>query len=115
MNIPIITVNERYHLGIERPRVPNVPLQRLRAKFRVDCLVLEPMNVHNVLRDVQIRLRVALIQHHKEQIKAAHNWCAHLQICPERLLPIVSATDRVRCRENRCACVEGGVDTGLRN
>lgn len=103
------------HLGIESPRIPDIPLQRLRTKFRVDCLVLKAMDIHYMLRDIQIRLRVTLIQHHKEQIKATHNWRAHLQICPERLLPIVPPPNRVCRSEDGRACIERGVDTGFGN
>ena len=53
-------------LGIERPRVANVPLQRFRTEFWMNRVVLEPMHVDDVFCEVQIRFLVALIEDHEE-------------------------------------------------
>jgi hypothetical protein len=103
----------RRHFRIKRPRIPNVALQRLRAELGVDRLVLESMHVHDVPCEIRIRLLVALIQDHEEQIEPAHDRSGHHHVRSERLLAIVPSSDGVRSSENARACVQGRLDTRL--
>ena len=73
------------------------------------------MNIHNMLRNIQICLRVALIKHNEEQIKPTHNRSAHSHIGAQGLLAVVSSPNGVSSSENRRTRVQSGVDTSFRD
>ena len=54
------------YLRVERPGVTNISLQSFGTELGMDGLVLEPVHIDDVLRDVQVRLLVALVEHDKE-------------------------------------------------
>ena len=71
------------HLWVERPRESNISLQRLGTELGIYGFILEPMHVDDVFCDIQVCLWIALIKHHKEQVKPAHDGRAHSHISPE--------------------------------
>ena len=103
------------HLGVECSGVADITLQSLRAKFRIDSLILETMHIDDMFGDVQIRLLIALVEDHKEHIESAHDWCTHGKVCSESFLPVVSSADWIRSSQNRRPGIERSMDTSLCN
>jgi hypothetical protein len=68
------------------------------------------MNVDDMLRQMQIDLLVALIQHNKEQIEPRHDRRTHRDVRPQTHLPVVPPPYRVRRRQDGRSRVEGRLD-----
>ena len=113
--MPRVRVQEGRHLGVECPSVSNIPLQCLRTEFGVNRFILEPVDVHDVFRDVQVAFLVALVEYNEEQIETTHDRSSHGNVRAQALLPVVPTTDRVRCCEDGGPSVEGGVNSGFGN
>ncbi len=50
---------------------------------------------------------VAFVNENKEEIETRHDWCGHSDILTKGPRSIVSATDRVGSRQDRCARIQG--------
>jgi len=94
------------YLWIECSGISNVPLQRFCTELGIDGFVLESMDVYDMLRDVEVRLGVTLVQNHEEKIKTTHDRGAHLEIGAQGLLTVVSPTDGIRGSQNRSSGVQ---------
>lgn len=73
------------------------------------------MNIHDVPRDIQVRLRITLIKYDKEQVKPAHDGRTHRHISPQRFLAVVPPANRVGRCQDRCPRVERCVDPSFRD
>lgn len=73
------------------------------------------MNVYDMLRYVQIRFLVALIENDKEEIETTHDGCAHSDISSQSLFAVVSSTDGIGSSKDRCPRVERCMDTSFGN
>ena len=93
------------YLGVECSRITNISLQRLRTELRMNGVILEPMHVDDVFRDIQIRLLVAFIQYHEEQVETTHDGGSHGDVRTEGLLAVVATSDGIGCSKNGCACI----------
>lgn len=78
-------------------------------------VVLEPVHIDNVFRDIQIRLLVAFIQHNEEQVETTHDGGGHSDVRAKGLLAVVAATDRIRRSKNGGTRVQRGMDAGFGN
>ena len=103
----------RTDLWLERSREPNVPLERLGGELWADCLVPEPMDVDDMLGNMEIDVLVALVEHDKEQIEPRHDGRRHGHVRPKRHLPVVPPSDRVGRGEDGRPRVESCLDAGF--
>lgn len=71
------------------------------------------VDADDVLSDIEVRGLVALVQHHEEQVEAAHDGRADLHVRLEGLGAVVAAVQGVGRGEDGRPGVEGGLDTGL--
>lgn len=109
----MIPLRQKSYLGIERPSISDVPLQRLGAELWMDRVVLESMHIYDMLCDVQIALLVALVQHHEEEIETTHDRRSHRNVRAQALLAVVPAADRVRRGEDGRPRVQRRVNARL--
>lgn len=65
--------------------------------------------------EVPIDVLVALVEDDEEEVEAAHDWRAHVDVGPERRLAVVATADGVRGREDAGSGVQGGLDARLGN
>lgn len=73
------------------------------------------MHVHDVLCDFKIFLIVFLVENDKEQIEARHNRGRNIDIVAKGLLSVVPSHVGVCCSQYGCPCIEGRMNSSLRN
>lgn len=101
------------YLGLECPAIPDIPLQRLGTELWRNRGIPEPMDIDDMLSDVQIHRLIALIEHDKEQVESTHNRRTHGDIGSQAHLSVVPSADRVCSGQNGRSCVQRGLNTGL--
>ena len=89
--------------------------RRLEIGLQVTVIVVATglMHAYNVLGNGMVGGGVALVQHHEEEIEAAHNGGGDGDVPFKALTAVVTAKDGVGGGEDRGASVQGGVDAGL--
>ena len=97
----------------EGPGEADVALELRGAEFGRHGLVAVHVDVDDVPGQVPVHALDAVVQHHEEEVEAAHDGRAHLHVAPECLLAVVAAADRVGGREDAGAGVQGGLDAGF--
>ena len=99
--------------GLEGAREADVSLELLGGEFGGHGVVAEPMDVDNVLGEMAVDGFVAFVKDDEEEIEAAHDGRAHVDVGPERGFAVVAPADGVGGREDAGARVERGLDAGF--
>lgn len=100
-------------LRLECPRKPDVALQLLGRELGCDGVVAQPVDVDNVFGEVPVDALVAFVEDDEEEVEAAHDWRAHVDVGPQRCFAVVAPADRVGGREDAGSSVERGLDAGF--